>query len=317
MFSVSADGTLAYIPRSELLDNGALLWVNRKGESSTIVEIPRVIDTPRVSHDGRRIAFRAPAPECNIWVHDLESGVTSRVTHEGDNHGLTWSSDDARLIFARLQIPEQWGVMATAVQGTGGVERLSAAVIPRGFVSSVSPDGEYVLAGGGMETGADDIYLINTKDQSVKPLLNTSSVERAAAISPDGKYVAYVSEESGRAEIYVQSFPSASERHQVSADGGSDPVWSRDGKELFFRSGWKMMVADVASTPTFTSGRPRMLFETKLSTRSSSGLGSFDVSPDGQRFLMVRERSTEGGAEVNVVLNWFEELKALAPKESN
>mgnify|MGYP001579364499 FL=1 len=313
MFTIGADGTLAYIPQSALLDNGALTWVDRMGEATPIVEIPRVIDTPRLSHDGRQIAFRSPAPECNIWVHDLESGVTTRVTREGDNHGVAWSRDDANLFFARLQVPEQWAVMSTAANGAGNVEAISAAVIPRGFVSSISADGEHILVDGGNDSGADDVYLVDTKERSVKPLLNSRYVERAAVFSPDARYIAYVSEASGRAEVYVQSYPEAKERRQISTEGGSDPAWSRDGKELFFRSDRKIMVVDVIAEPNFSAGRPRTLFETRYPSRGSSGLTNYDVAPDGKHFVMVRERSTLGGATINIVVNWLQVLEAMAP----
>ncbi|HKQ50623.1 MAG TPA: protein kinase [Phycisphaerae bacterium] len=316
LFAIAENGTLAYIPKSSQLENGALNWVDRNGVEKPIFQVPRMIDSPRLSHDGRRIAFRAPAPECNVWMHDVESGVTTKITHEGDNHGLAWSHDDARMLFCRLQVPNQWGVMATAVNGTGEVEPLSPPSIPRGFVSSISPDGQWVLVDGGMQAGAEDVYLVNIQDRSVKPLLNSRHVERAAAFSPDGRYIAFVSEESGRGEIHVQSFPKADERHQVSTDGGYDPVWSRDGKELFFRAERKMMAAEVSTNPSFTAGRPHVLFETRNSWLGSSGLASYDVSADGQRFVMIRERSPQGGAGIHVVLNWFEELKALAPKEA-
>ncbi len=317
LFTLSHHGTLAYIPKTSQLENGALSWVKRSGEEEQIFEVPRLIDTPRLSHNGRRIAFRAPAPDCHVWMHDLESGVTTRITREGDNHGIAWSQDDARIFFARLQVPEQWGVMATEINGTGAVEVLSPATIPRGFVSSVSPDGQWALTGGGLQGGSEDVFLVNLKDHDVRPLLNTRSIERAATFSIDGRYIAFVSEESGRGEVYVQSFPKADERHQVSTDGGYDPVWSPDGKELFFRAERKMMVAEVSSSPGFTAGRPHMLFETHNAWLGSSGLASYDVSADGQRFVMIRGRSSEGGAGIHVVLNWMDELKGMAPTEKS
>lgn len=313
MFTIANDGTLAYIPNSTLLDKGALAWVDRQGSSSQIVEVDKMIDMPRISHDGRRVAFRAPAPNCDIWVHDLERGVTTRLTREGDNHGIAWSPDDKRLAFARLEVPFQWGVRSTAVDGAGNVDVLSPPTIPRGFVSSFSSDGDFILVGAGLDTGGD-VYLVTTKDQSVKPLLNSRFMERAAVFSPDGRYLAYVGDESGREEVYVQPFPALDAREQISTDGGAEPVWSRDGKELFFKSDRKMMVVDVVATSTFSAGRPRQLLETELSARGSSGLASYDVSPDGQRFVMVRERTGVEGAQLNVVLGWFKELGNMAPK---
>ncbi len=315
MFSAASDGTLAYIRKSTNLETGALVWIDRQGKSTPIVEVDKVVDMPRLSPDGRRIAFRAPAPNCDIWVHDIERGVTTRLTHEGDNHGIAWFGDGRRIAFARLGAPSQWGVFVAAADGTGEVDQLSPPAIPRGFVSSISPDGQFVLAGSSNDAG-DDVYLVNTRDKTAKPLFHSRFTERSATFSPDGRYVAYVSDESGREDVYVQSFPALDAREQISTTGGAQPVWSRDGKELFFRLDRKMMVVDVTLQPGFSAGRPRVLFECELSPSSNSGLGAYDVSPDGQHFVMVRERSTVGGAEVNVVLNWFEELKALTPKKA-
>ena len=315
MFSVSADGTLAYVPRSDSLDRGALVWVDRQGEQSLVVETDQAVDIPRLSHDGRRIAFRAPGPHCDIWVHDLERGTTTRLTREGDNHGIAWSSDDRRVAFARLGAPGQWSILATPSDGAGEAEELSVPAIPRGFASSYSPDGRFLLAGATLPSG-EDVYLVNTKEKRASPLLHSRFVERAAVFSPDGKYIAYVSNETGREEVYVQPFPGLDLRDQISTEGGEDPVWSRDGKELFFRWRRKMMVVAVTTQPAFSAGRPQFLFESNLSARGNSGLAYYDVTPDGQRFVMVRPRSAPGGAEINVVLNWFEELKGLAPKEA-
>lgn len=313
MFSVAANGTLAYIHKSANLESGALLWIDRQGQSSPLVEVGRVVDTPRFSPDGRRIAFRAPGPNCDVWVHDIERGVTTRITREGDNHGIAWFGDGRRIAFARLGAPSLWSVVASATDGTGDVEPLSQPVVPRGFVSSISHDAQFILVGATVDSG-DDVFLINTKDKSGKPLLHSRFTERGAVFSPDGNHVAYVCDESGRDEIYVQSFPSLDSREQISTDGGSEPIWSRDGKELFFRQNRKMMVVDVTSQPAFSAGRPRVLFESDHSPRSNSGLGAYDVTPDGRRFVMVRDRSVTGGAEINVVLNWFEEIRAVTPK---
>lgn len=314
MFSIAGNGTLAYLRTSAKLESGALVWVDRQGQSSPIVEVERVIDTPRMSPDGRRIAFRSPGPTCDIWVHDIERGVTTRLTREGDNHGLAWFGDGRRIAFCRLGAPSLWNVMAASLDGTGDVEELLPPGIPRGFVSSVSYDAQLMLVGGTTSDTGEDVFLVNTKDKSVKPLLHTRFWEHAAVFSPDGKYMAYACNDSGKEEVYVQTFPALDSRVQISTDGGSQPIWSRDGKELFFKLDKKMMVVDVSLQPTFSAGRPRILWESDLSPRSNSGLGAYDVAPDGQRFVMVRDRSLAGGAEVNVVLNWFEELRAMAPK---
>jgi hypothetical protein len=246
-------------------------------------------------------------------VHDLQRGVTTRVTHEGDNHGLAWSADDASILFARLGAPQLWRVMTTHANGVGQVEALSPAEVPRGFVSSISPDDNLVLLNSTGEDG-ENVFLANIKENSVQPLLISRFRERAAVFSPDGSCIAYVSDESGREEVYLSQFPALTDREQVSTNGGVDPVWSRNGKELFFRSGNSMMVVAVTSEP-FSVGRPEFLMKADFAARGNSGLAGYDVDGDGQRFIMVRARAGERGANVNIVLNWIEELRALAQSE--
>lgn len=314
-FAVAADGTLAYVPKSSAVELGTLMWVDRQGETELITDFQRGVDIPRLSHDGRRIAFRIPAPNCEIWVHDLQRGVTTRLTHEGDNHGVAWSSNDESILFANLTAPQTWSVMTAPADGSGKASAISATGILRGFVSSVSPDGNFVLVNSTNPNG-EDVYLVSIAEAQVGPLLNSRYRERAAVFSPDGNHIAYVSDESGREEVYVQPFPLLNHREQISTNGGADPVWSRDGKELFFRSGFKMMVVAVALEPQFSAGRQQFLFETDFTARGNSGLASYDVSLDGQRFVMVRQRAGQGGARVNIVLNWFDELEAQARKEA-
>jgi len=311
VFSAAPNGTLAYIRKSDSLDKGALLWVDRQGKSSTIFEIDKVVDNPRISPDGRQISFRVAAPNCDIWVHDLERGATTRMTREGDNHGNAWFPDGRHIAFCRLGTPMLWSVLSAPADGSGDAEMLCKPEIRRGFVSSVSPDGRYILTAA-MPANVHDIVLVDAKERTTRPLLHSHFTERAATFSPDGKYVAYDGDESGSDEVYVQPFPALDSRVQVSTDGGEQPVWSRDGKELFFRNGRQLLVAEITLQPTFSAGRPQVLFESDFSPLSNSSLSAYDVAPDGQKFVMIRSRAGKGGADVSVFLNWGTELDALA-----
>ena len=126
--------------------------------------------------------------------------------------------------------------------------------------------------------------------------------------SPDGRWLAYVSNESGRFEVYVQAYPGPGGKWPISIEGGNEPLWSRDGRELFYREGNRMMAVAVRTVPTFTTEKPRLLFEGSYVLRPN--VANYDVSLDGQRFLMIKE---EGQAPINVILNWFEELERLVP----
>ena len=146
------------------------------------------------------------------------------------------------------------------------------------------------------------------------PFLVTSFAENAARFSPDGRFVAYQSSESGRQEVYVRPFPGPGARSPISTDGGTAPVWSADGKELFYRRGSDMMVANVSTKPTFSAGKPRRLFGGNYFA-DMTGHPGYDVASDGQTFLMSQEAQGEHLNEVNIVLNWFEELKRLVPTD--
>jgi len=141
--------------------------------------------------------------------------------------------------------------------------------------------------------------------------LATSFNERSPMFSPDGRWLAYESDESGQFEIYVQPYPGAEERWPISTNGGLFPVWSRDGSELFYQQGNQMMVVAIRDEPTFTAEKPRLLFEIPY---IGGGSDSFDVSLDGQRFVMAKQSETSA-IQIHVVLNWFEELKRLVPTE--
>ena len=315
MFDVAPNGTLAYVPRRQQNDRGALLQVDRKGAPTQLFEFDRIFDLPRLSPDGRRLAFRAPAPNCDIWMRDLERGVNTRLTYEGDNHGIAWFPDGSRLAFARGGEDGLWEVMAASVDGTGSVEVLSDTSIPRASVTSMSPDSKFLLVGSNGDT-AVDVYLVDIAARSARPLLNSRFEEAAAVFSPDGRYIAYVSNDSGRDEVYLQSFPALDRREQISTDGGRSPLWSRDGRELFYRQDRQLLSVEVSTQPALRIGRPELLFDSELSTAGLPIWANYELSADGQSFLMLRDQGGAGGAEVHIVLNWLSELESFASKQT-
>ena len=148
-------------------------------------------------------------------------------------------------------------------------------------------------------------------DGAWQPLLQTEANERTPAISPDGRWIAYTSDETGQAEVYLERFPDLGQRRQISTGGGAEPLWSPDGRELFYRSDEAMMVVSVETEPTFTIGVSEILFEARAYAR---GYRASDIAPDAQRFLMIKLGDVgEVSSQINVVLNWFEELKELVP----
>jgi Tol biopolymer transport system component len=179
---------------------------------------------------------------------------------------------------------------------------------------SWSPDGQILAFLDVDPTTGYDIWVLRVGDRKTQPFLRTSFNESAPRFSPDGHWLAYISDESGRCEIYVQPYPGPGSKWQISTEGGTEPVWNPNGRELFYRSGNKMMAVDIATQPAFNAGKPRMLFEGPYLPTPLT-FPNYDVSADGQRFLMLKpvEQAEAAPTQINVVLNWFEELKQKVP----
>jgi serine/threonine-protein kinase len=195
--------------------------------------------------------------------------------------------------------------------GSGAAERLPQGAF--GVPKAWSPDGQ-VLAFQSSGAGTQrDIVLFRLSEGKVEPYLQTPFNEGAPQFSPDGRCLAYMSYESGRAEIYVQPFPKPGGKWQVSTEGGTEPVWARNG-ELFYRSGAKMMAVEVTTRSTFSAGKPKMLWERQYQASPGGNTGpAYDVSPDGQRFLMARQGEPAPAPPINVVVNWVEDMRRRAP----
>ena len=160
----------------------------------------------------------------------------------------------------------------------------------------------------------EDLYTLPLKGGKPQPFVNSPANETAPRFSPDGHFIVYESDESGRFEIYVRPYPGPGGEYQISTEGGMEPVWNPKGRELFYRSGNKMMAVNVTTQGTFSAGKPRVLFEGSYVPTPRS-FPDYDVSPDGQRFLLLRPEQAQAPTQISVALNWFEELKQKVPAE--
>ena len=179
---------------------------------------------------------------------------------------------------------------------------------------SWSPDGQFLAYIDVNPETSNDIWVMRLKDRKAEPFLRTSFNESVPRFSPDSRYLLYVSNESGRFEVYVQPYPGPGGKWQVSTDGGTEPSWNRNGLEIFYRSGNKMMAVDVSTHPGFSAGKPRTLFQGEY-LQSPVTAPNYDISPDGQKFLMLKttDSAQASPTEIQIVLNWFEELKQRVP----
>jgi serine/threonine protein kinase/Tol biopolymer transport system component len=317
-YSVSATGSLVYAHARGNADSlrSVLVWVDRHGTEQALPAEARAYNHPRLSPDGQRVALTIGSDdgqEGNIWVDDLVRNILTKLTVQGGYNDFGfWTPDGRRITFisnreGQLQGFWQW------VNGSGGPERLTSGENAQ-HPNSWHPDGQQLAITERNPTTGYDIWVKRIGDHQAQPFLRTPSNEFAAQFSPDGRWLAYVSDETGRNEIYVQPYPGTGGKWQLSTDGGTEAVWNRNGRELFYRRGNAMMAVEIATHPGFVAGSPRKLVEGPYRP-TRLGLPNYDVSADGQRFLMVKpsEEAQAAPTQINVVLNWSEELKQKVP----
>jgi serine/threonine protein kinase len=314
-FSSSPDGTLAYVPGGWSVAESTLVWVDRKGAAEPLPAPPRGYATPRLSPDGQRLAVAIEGTNPGVWVYELGRGTLTELAPSVLVPSPIWTPDGKRLTL-RYRGDQSWPIYWMPADGGGAMERLTTT---EGFQvpGAWSPDGQVLtFTVQDLRTGWDIWALSRDGKAKEQPFLQTPSNEGGPVFSPDGRWLAYQSDESGRGEIYVRSFLGSAGKWQISTEGGAEAVWSRNGRELFYRNGDKMMAVAIETKPTFVPAKPRLLFEGHYQTGNYTFLQDYDVSPDGQHFLMVKagEQATLA-AQINVVQNWFEELKRRAPSE--
>jgi Tol biopolymer transport system component len=264
------------------------------------VGAPGNLWAPRFSHDNRRLVGGIGDPG-DIWVWDLARRVATRLTFDPTDEGdPVWSPDDTRIFFMS-QRSGGGDLYQKAAAGTGADELLYSSKnfkLPTG----ISPDGRWVLLNELSPKTKWDIEVFSLSDRKVVPFLQSEFDEVLGAFSPDGQWVAYASNESGRFEIYVQPFPGPGGKWQVSTSGGSSPVWRRDGKELFYLGlDHKLMSVAVKTGQVFETEAPKPLFDMRVRSDPDR---LFDVSSDGQRFVVVAPVGDETAPPITLVQNW-------------
>ncbi len=321
LFDVSANGSIVYVPQTaEPASPRQLVWVDRKGETSPLPLSPAPFDTPKLSPDGKLLAFSIRNVLTDIWVYDFATGLRRRIAADANrNETPVWMGDGRTVFFSASGSPATGPmVLSTRSEDGGRIPTthwtpglLDREVVPR--LTSSTPDGK-VLVG---SRGAGLWWVDTAHDNRVTEVVSHGPSDlptltmRSPAISPDGKWIAYSANRTAKSEIYVQPFPAMNAEWQVSNNGGVEPLWSHDGTELFYR-GWQspsnvfgMLSVSVNLRGTFSAGTPQVLF---LEPTVGGSLAGYDVTADGRRFVMIRRVPSRAAAPLRVVRHWVARL---------
>jgi serine/threonine-protein kinase len=291
-----AAGSIVYLPGIASESRRELLWVDQRGIARPVGAEKRPYTELALSPNGQRIALAITAQNMDIWVYDIRRGTLNRVTFSPAlDTSPIWAPDSRHVTFTSIRRAAE--IFQASFDGSGSEERLVDASGATVQARSWHPTGRWLA----YEIAGNINVLSLTGHRKPEPLFATEFFEAFPAFSPDGQWIAYQSNETGRPEIYVRPFPGPGGKWQISKEGGLRPKWSHTGREIFFRAGGRLFSAPVTTVPTFTPGTPRLLFEGQYAP-------PYDVASDG-RFLMIRDEQPADRTQLRFVLNWFEELK--------
>jgi serine/threonine-protein kinase len=303
-FAVSTNGSLFYIPGGYQRPERQLVEVSRWGEVRFLTPDIRGFEDLALSPDGQRLALTIEGPEWSIWTYDLRRNTLNRLTFQNDNRDPYWTADGQQVVYTSLR-NGKWGLYSKAADASGPEQQLISSN-DWTFGSSFSPDGSALLFTQFDPVSGADIWLRSRNDSKQHAFLKTPFHEWFPQFSPDGRWFAYESNESGRPEIYVRPFPGLGGKWLISAEGGIRPVWPHSAHEIFYINGGKLMTVPVRTSPTFSAGTARVLFDKEF---FASG-HYYDASPDGQHLFFIKNaRQTSPPTQINAVLNVVEELE--------
>ena len=307
-FAISQIGSMAYVPAIGGQRRENLVWVDRSGAEQTTAVTGEPFVMPRLSPDLRRVVLSAGSiggpqgTQGDLWIYDLASARKSRVTDDGVNTFPLWAPGGNRMILSSGRSGKYQILLKTLDGSAPDAPILSERGTNYGL--SWSPDGRFVATVSVETDTANDIWVLTINSRVWQPFVRTRFREGAPTFSHDSRLIAYASDDSGRSEIYVRSFPGPSEPVSVSTDGGTEPVFARAAPTLFYRRGEEMIAIDIAAGPPIAIGTPRRVF-TKRYNGSDGFWPNYDVTSDAKRLLMIRGTEQEVPSRVNVVLNWL------------
>ncbi|MHC4539905.1 MAG: protein kinase domain-containing protein [Planctomycetota bacterium] len=312
-FAISNNGLLVYASGSDTAKT-IPTWVDRQGNEESLAMEAQNYGTPKVSPDGKKLAIVVNELQSYVYIYDIATGLGNRLTLEGNNRSPVWTPDGKRVTFGRDGEGEEHShIFWQPVDGSREAELLYSSqhtLVP----SCWSSDGEQLLFAESLPTSMTDIWVLSLEvDREPELKLRTEFREHFAVFSPDGLWMAYMSNKEGKSQVYVQPYPAMDRLIPISYGLGEEPIWSPKGDELFYRSNDKWMAVSISTEPEFKAGAPEVLFEGPY---INVGGMSYDVAPDGKRLLVLKPQFDDSQIrELHVVTNWFEELKRLVPTE--
>jgi len=320
-YSVSNNGTLVYVPGDFLEPELNIVMVNDTGAIKSLDLPTGKYQSPRISPDGKQFLITRVDERANVWIYGMERGTYRRFSaNETETFWAIWTPDGKEIVFnSNLHGGAVLNLYRQKMDGTRPAVRLSSSQYHQ-LPKTWSADGKQLIFMEGIhpETGLDINILSLEGDSISRPLLNTPFNETQPDLSPDGRWLAYVSDHVGREEVFVSQFPHMETNTQISIDGGMEPLWAPDGKQLFYRdlSGDRLMAVSVRTDSSLQVGKPSVLFEGKFFGSAGPWGRNYDIMPDGHQFLMISEMEMKLTAtQINFALNWFEELNILVPTD--
>jgi Tol biopolymer transport system component len=315
-FALSHAGSLVYVEGGAWTRRHGVVRVNHEGEVKPLLTEERPVMDPSLSPDGNHLALTIhEGANSDIWVYSMLRGTLTRLTFDpGEDFNPVWSPDGQRIAFASKMSGGRLTLHWMPVDGSAAPKALLTGdsetwQIPQAW----SPDSEVIAYHTGSSEKGNDIWLLPLNgEREPLPFAATEFGESGTRFSPDGSWIAYQSDESGRTEVYVQPFPGPGGKQQVSTDGGAWPVWMPDGGAICYRRGDKLMLVEIEDETELVLSKPRPLF----AGRYTYGIGNnpnYSITPDGKEFILVALEEREPPMHLNLIVNWFEELKRLAP----
>jgi serine/threonine-protein kinase len=314
-YALSGSGTLVYLAGGRSRNARRLVWIDRAGKVEPASLPVRDYENVLFAPDGDRAVVQIRDNTTDLWIFDVARGTLTPIGNSpGSCQSPVWTADGTRVIYRGTRAGMR-NVFWRSADGSGSEERLTTKTNASHSPTSVSPDGHWLLfnENSAQEVEGAGVWLMRLDgDRVPRHLFQTPAGESDGQISPDGKWVAYQAPVSSRQEVYVSPFPGPGPRRQVSTDGGTEPLWSRDGRELFFQSGTRLMGASVTTGAAFSAGVPRVMHEGRFLS-AINGNTDWTLTRDGKRFLRIQQVEPERAVtQIDVVLNFFAELKQLA-----